>query len=122
MNWIHFISYSHIVSIFGPFWPFLTPYCASHWAHGPHTEHNPEVYYLSVESAKKWTLIIDSVQYFDFSSFAVIFSHFQPLGGLLEAFMGPCYGLLSPTGPHMELGPQMCNSWGSVGKNNAQIQ
>ena len=48
-------------------------------------DHNPEVYYLSVESAKKWTLIIDSVQFFDFFSFKVIFCHFRPLGGSLGA-------------------------------------
>ena len=70
---------------------------------------NNEVYYLSVESAKKWTLIIDSVQFFDFFSFMVIFSRFQPLRGLLEAVMGPCYGLLCPTGPHTELDPQVCH-------------
>ena len=26
----------------------------------------------------------------------------------MQTFMGPCYGLLCPTGPHMELGPQVC--------------
>ena len=91
------------------FWPFLTPYCALHWAHGPHMDHNPEVYYLSVESAKKWTLIIDSVQFFNLFSFTVVFSHFYPLGGLLEALKGPCYGLLCPYGPYMALGPQVCH-------------
>ena len=71
-------------------------------------DHNNEVYYLSVESAKKWTLIIDSVQFFDFFSFTVIFIHFQPLRGLLEAFKVPCYSLLCPNGPHMALVPQGC--------------
>ena len=70
---------------------------------------NPEVVYLSVESAKKWTLIIDSVQFIDFFFFMVTFSLFKPLGGLLKAFMGPCCGLLCPTGPHMELSPQVCH-------------
>ena len=70
---------------------------------------NPEVYYLSVESVQNWTLIVDSGHFFDFFYFMVIFSHFGLWGGLLEAFMGPCYGLLCPTGPHMELGPQVCH-------------
>ena len=48
-------------------------------------DHNPEVYYVSAESAKKWTLIIVSVQFFDFFSFKVIFRHFRPLGGSLGA-------------------------------------
>ena len=96
----------------------MTTYCASHWAHGPHIDHNPKVYDLSVESAKKWTLIIDSVQFFDIFSFIAIFS-FQ--GGLSEAFMGPCYGLLCPTSPHMDLGPQVCYFTRSVGKKNAYL-
>ena len=56
---------------------------------------NPEFYYLSEESAKKWTLIIDSVQFFDFYSSMVIFSHFGPLGGPLE---GPALSW-GPPGP-----------------------
>ena len=48
---------------------------------------NPEVYYLSVESVKKWTLIIDSGHFFDFFYFMVIFSHF----GLWGAFWRPSW-------------------------------
>ena len=44
---------------------------------------NPEVYYMTVESAKKRNLIIDSVMFFlFFYFFFVIFSHFGPQGGL----------------------------------------
>ena len=87
----------------------MTPHCGSNWAQGPHMDLNPEVYYLSVESAKKRTLIIYSGHFFYFFYFVVIFSHFGLWGGLSEAFMGPCYGLLCPTGPHMELGSQVCH-------------
>ena len=73
MNSIQLIPFFLTVSLFGL---ILPPYCASHWAHGPHMDHNPEVNYLSVESAKKSTLIIDSVQLFDFFSFMVIFNSF----------------------------------------------
>ena len=72
---------------------------------------NLEVYPLSVESAKnKRTLIIDAVYFFYFLSklswsILAIFSLWRPSGGLL----GPCYGLLCPTGLHMELGPQVCH-------------
>ena len=70
---------------------------------------NLEVYYLSVESAKKRTLIIDAVYLFFIFylswSFLAIFSLWGPFGGLL----GPCYGLLCPTGLHMKLGPQVCH-------------
>ena len=37
---------------------------------------NLEVYYLSVESARKRTFIIDAVYFLDILSFMVIFSHF----------------------------------------------
>ena len=48
----------------GLFLASFDPYSGSHWAQGPHMDHNPEVYYMSIESAKKWTLIIDSVHFF----------------------------------------------------------
>ena len=79
---------------------FLTPYCASHWSHGPHMDHNPEIYYLSVESPKKWTLIFDSLQCFDFFFFMVIFCNFGPLEGALGA---PRYSWGPPQGPFEKL-------------------
>ena len=91
-----FFIFSHCKYFWGHFWPFLTPHCASNWAQGPHMDLNPEVYYLSVESAKQWTLIIDSVQFFDFFSFKVIFSHFGPLGGSLGP---PTYSWGPPRAP-----------------------
>ena len=84
MNLVHFFHFLTL-HFWDHFWPFLTLYCASDWAHGPHLDHHLEVYYLSVESPKKWTLIIDSVQFFDVFSFMVIFSHFGSLGGSLRA-------------------------------------
>ena len=60
---------------------------------------NPKFYYLSGDSAKKWTLIIDSVQFFDFYSSMVIFSHFGPLGGL----WGGRLSLGAPQGPYEKL-------------------
>ena len=66
----------HYKSISAQFWSFLTPHWASNWVQGLHMDLNLEVYYLSVESAKKRTLIIDAVYCFDFLSFMVIFSHF----------------------------------------------
>ena len=65
-------------SIWAQFWSFLNPYCA----YGPHIDHNLKVYYLSVESAKKWTMILDSFHFFNFFSDRVIFRHFRPLGGV----------------------------------------
>ena len=46
---------------------------------------NLEVYHLTVGSSKKRTLMIDSVHFFLFFTFMVIFSHFGPLGGPLGA-------------------------------------
>ena len=51
------------------FCPFLTPHYAYMCAQGPYMDLNPEFYYLSIESAKKWTLFIDSVPFFQFSPF-----------------------------------------------------
>ena len=68
-----FVSFSHCNFFWGHFCPFLTPHCASNWAQDPHVDLNPEVYYLSVESAKKWTLIIDPVQFFNFFPFHSLF-------------------------------------------------
>ena len=59
-------------------------------------DHNPEVYYLTVESAKNWTLIIDSVQFFYFVSFMIIFSHFGSLG---RSFGAPSYSWGPPRDP-----------------------
>jgi len=63
-------------------------------------DHNPEVYYVSAESAKKWTLIIVSVQFFDFFFFKVIFRHFRPFGGSLGA---PWYPWWPPSAPMRSL-------------------
>ena len=99
MNLVHFFHFLTL-HFWDHFWPFLTLYCASDWAHGPHLDHHLEVYYLSVESAKKWTLIIDSVQFFDFFSFKLIFCRFRTLGGSLGA---PKYSWGAPQGPYEKL-------------------
>ena len=54
----------------------------------------PEVYYLTVESAKKQTLVIDSVHFF-IPLFIVIFSRL----GLLGAFGGIGSFMRAPQGP-----------------------
>ena len=59
--------------------------------------HNPKIYYFECGiSQKKWAMIIDSVQFFHFFSFLVIFSRF----GLLEgSFAVPRY-TWGPQGPY----------------------
>ena len=73
---LNFPLATHCKSISAKFWSFLTPHCASNWAQGPHMDLNLEVYYLSVEAARKRTFIIDAVYFLDILSFMVIFSHF----------------------------------------------
>ena len=46
---------------------------------------NPKFYHLSVSQPKNWTLIIDSVYFYDFYSYMAIFSHFGPLERPFEA-------------------------------------
>ena len=91
VNLVHFFLFFYFFIFFfiflGLFLASFDPYSGSHWAQGPHMDHNPEVYYISIESAKKWTLIIDCVHFFLFH-IMVIFSHTVPLGGSLG---GPRY-------------------------------
>ena len=55
----------------------------------------PEVYDLTVELAKKQTLVIDSVHFFYSFMFMVIFSRF----GLLEGLWGIGSFMEAPLGP-----------------------
>ena len=91
VNWAHFFIFSRRnpfwthLNIFGHLWPTTVPptvpqsvlkvlnlYCE-----------------LNVESAKKRTLIIDSVHFFDLFSFMVISGHFGPLGRPFGGTNGP---------------------------------
>ena len=67
--WFIFFIFFHSMFFALIFWPFLTPHYAYMCAQGPYMDLNPEFYYLSIESAKKWTLFIDSVPFFQFSPF-----------------------------------------------------
>ena len=64
------------------------------------------------------------------SFFKILFSysHFEPFwplgvtfGGSYGPLWAPFYGLLCCTGPHMELGPQMCHFRRSVGKKKCSF-
>ena len=113
-----FFEWSSIRVISGHFWP---PTVAPTGPKVPIWTLTPKsiIWVLNRPKYGPWLLILFIFSYF---FFMVIFSHFGLWGGgLLEAFMGPCYGLLCPTGPHMELGPQVCHFRWSVGKNNAHL-
>ena len=106
-------SFSHAVILFwlnfGHFWPPTV------------SDLNLKVYYLCVESARKtdfyyWCRLFLFIFYLSLS-FLGIFSLCGPYGGV----MGPCYGLLCPTGIHMELGPQVCHFRWLVCQKNAQL-
>ena len=51
-------------------------------AQGLHKDPNPEFYHLSVESARKRTLFIDSLMFFSFFPYVGILSENAPLQGL----------------------------------------
>ena len=78
------------------FWPFLTPHYAYMCAQGPHMDLNPEFYNLTVESAKKRSLFIDSFNFFQFfpfwggfCSFGVKKGHFKRVEQCGEAPQWP---------------------------------
>ena len=80
--WFILSIFSHCKCFWAHFWPFLTPYNAPNWAHGSYMDLNTMVYYLSEDSAIKFTLIIYSVQCL---SIFLCYGHFEPLGGPLRA-------------------------------------
>ena len=64
--WFFFFIFS-LSMFFGQlFWRFLTPLYAHMGAQGVHMDPNPEFYHLSVESARKRSLFIDSLMFFSF--------------------------------------------------------
>ena len=76
---------------------------------------NAKVYYLSMDSAKKWSLIIDSVQVFN----CFHYGHFLPfwasggaLGGAVGSPQGPYETLNLHTYPH----PVSSTTASSLGK------
>ena len=102
------ISFSHNVNLFrlsfGHFWPPTVPQT------GPKVP----IWTLTSKSIiwvwnqpKNGLLLLMLFFFIAYLSwwFLAIFSLWGPFGGLL----GPCHGLLCPTGIHMELGPQVCH-------------
>ena len=76
-NFVHYFSFSPFLTFLGTFfWRFLTPHYAFMSAQGPHMDLNPESYPLSVESAKKQILFIDSFNFFQFFAFCSGFCSF----------------------------------------------
>ena len=58
MNSVHFYFHFPFGYDFEPFFGHFYPPCGPKWSNGPHMDFYPQLYCLSVASAKKWIVVM----------------------------------------------------------------